>query len=60
MEFTISKMNTSMPAYKNDGTIEYLTGYSFIDKFGHCFIIVYGESKRDYLKNKLTGDSENL
>lgn len=26
-----------------------LKGYSFIDEWGHCMIIVYGESKRDLM-----------
>lgn len=31
-----------------------LKGYSFIDKWGHCIIIVYGESKRDLIKKYLS------
>jgi len=26
-----------------------LKGYSFIDEWGHCMLIVYGESKRDLM-----------
>ena len=39
----------------DDGGNE-LTGYAFKDENGHCFIIIYGDKKRDlierYLKNK--------
>ena len=30
-----------------------INGYAFIDECGHCIIIVYGESKRDLIKNYL-------
>ena len=30
-----------------------LKGYSFIDEWGGCIIIVYGESKRDLIKKYL-------
>ncbi len=31
-----------------------LQGYSFIDEWGHCIIIVYGESKRDLIIKMLS------
>lgn len=30
-----------------------VNGYAFIDETGRCFIIVYGESKRDFIKKYL-------
>jgi len=44
MTYTISTMPTK---------IANSTGYSFIDQYGHCFIIVYGKTKRDLLIKKL-------
>ena len=29
------------------------TGYAFLDSFGHCVIIAYGESKRDDVERYL-------
>lgn len=31
-------------------------GYAFVDKFGHCIIITYGENKRDLMIKYLTED----
>ena len=30
-------------------------GYAFLDRFGHCVIIAYGESKRDDVAAYLEG-----
>jgi hypothetical protein len=48
MNYTISKLESKII---DNNT--YLTGYSFIDELGHCFMIVYGESKRDELDRYL-------
>ena len=32
-----------------------LQGYSFVNEFGHCLVIVYGESRRDEVKELLEG-----
>jgi len=37
-----------------------LNGYAFIDKWGHCIIIVYGEKKRDLLSEYLSEKIDNV
>ena len=44
-----------MPVISDNKVTGYLTGYAFIDEFNHCIIIVYGENKRDLVKDKLKG-----
>lgn len=51
--YTISEMTAKTPTTVNGKVTEYLTGYAFMDEFKHCFIIVYGENKRDFVINKL-------
>lgn len=56
MEYTITKSKEKITFTEDKKDVE-LYGYSFIDKFGHCIMIVYGENKRDitskYLSNTL-------
>lgn len=49
MEYTIQKMR--MVLIIDDKP---LIGYAFIDKWGHCIIIVYGERKKELLKEHLS------
>lgn len=44
MKFTISKMESKSPIINND-IVELVNGYSFIDEFNHCIIVVYGEKE---------------
>lgn len=54
MKHTIEKMDTKI-SFENDKKKDVLlTGYSFIDEMGHCFIIVYGERKRDLIVEYLS------
>lgn len=48
MEFTIEKTKNTLIVDEKE-----YNGYAFIDEMNKCFIIVYGESKRDLLKNIL-------
>ena len=48
MKYTIQTMETILVFDDKE-----LKGYSFIDEWGHCIIIVYGESKRDLIKKYL-------
>lgn len=55
MKHTIEKMKEKLTILIENKLISY-DGYAFIDEFGGCIIIVYGENKRDamseYLNNK--------
>lgn len=53
MEHTIHNMNHKLNLYEGEKLIASLNGYAFYDKWGHCIIIVYGESKRDALSEYL-------
>lgn len=50
-------MTNKFNYYEGKKFIASYNGYAFIDKMGHCIIIVYGEGKRDslakYLKETL-------
>ena len=46
MEYSIKNFQP-LRILNDDKSIIILNGYAFIDKFGYCIIIVYGESKRD-------------
>lgn len=52
MEYTITTME-----YKPIVNDKEYIGYTFIDKYGCCIIIVYGENKRDLMINYLDGKS---
>jgi hypothetical protein len=47
MEYTIK--NIKPKTFEDKQTKKQITqnGYAFLDKFGCCIIIVYGESRRD-------------
>lgn len=50
MKLFIEPMKEPMSWQENKITIK-LNGYAFVDEFGRCHIIVYGEGLRDaYLK----------
>jgi len=49
MKYTIQIMKTILSFDDKK-----LKGYAFIDEWGHCIIIVYGESKRDLIKKYLS------
>ena len=57
MKYTIQKMTRTL-LFLETNTI--LNGYSFTDEFGKCFIIVYGEGKRDSMKKYLEDPSDKL
>ena len=52
MKFTIRNMSQPFVFFENKKKIS-LNGYAFLDEFGKCFIIVYGEGRRDSVKNYL-------
>ena len=46
MEYTIKNFQP-LRILNDDKSFTVLNGFAFIDKFGSCIIIVYGESKKD-------------
>lgn len=46
MNYTIKKINNELGE-----------GYLFLDEYNHCFIIVYGKSKKDILIKYFAGSS---
>lgn len=52
MKYTIEKMTTILMVDDKP-----LNGYAFIDEWGHCIIIVYGENKRDLIINLLSSSN---
>jgi hypothetical protein len=46
-------MKHVLTVFNDDRKLISLNGYAFIDENNKCFIIVYGESKRDLLSKYL-------
>ena len=54
MKYTIQKMSQVIK-YQDDNKIwVILNGYAFLDEDGGCFIITYGEGRRDSISNYLS------
>ena len=52
-------MDTPFIFFENKKKIV-LNGYAFIDEFGKCIIIVFGEGRRDSMKNYFDGPTDEL
>lgn len=37
-----------------------MQGYAFLDKFGGCIIITWGENRRDFLIKQLNSENNSL
>jgi len=59
MEHTIEKLKEKLTIVIDNKTVSY-TGYAFIDKCGHCIIIVYGENRRDAMSEYLNSEGDPL
>jgi hypothetical protein len=59
MKHTIEKMKHKLEYLDGKSSIS-LNGYSFIDEFGGCIIIVYGEGRRDAMSKYLTEEGDLL
>jgi hypothetical protein len=46
--------------YTEGKSVISLNGYAFMDEYGCCIIIVYGENKRDAMSKYLTEDGDLL
>ncbi len=53
MTHTVKKMKQPLLFIDNEGNKTSLYGYVFLDEFGHCIIIVYGEDRRDLISEYL-------
>ena len=60
MKFTIEKLKHKFEFLENNHTFVSLNGYAFIDEFGGCIIIVYGEGRRDAMSKYLNDDGDLL
>jgi len=60
MKHTIQKMNEKLILYEGNKLVASLNGYAFIDDWGHCIIIVYGERNRDTLSQYLSEKIHNV
>jgi hypothetical protein len=46
MFFTVKKMENRVAFVNENKKPVKLNGYAFLDEFGHCIIIVYGEARK--------------
>jgi hypothetical protein len=60
MKHTIEKMKEKLTIQIDRKTLVSYNGYAFIDEFGSCIIIVYGENRRDMMSEYLTNDGDLL
>jgi hypothetical protein len=54
MKFTIEKMKTPLTFLDDKKKEIVLNGYAFINEYGHCIIITYGEGYRDLMSKYLS------
>lgn len=59
MKYRIHNMSEPFVFYENKKKIS-LNGYAFLDEFGKCFIIVYGEGRKNTLKKYLEDPADEL
>jgi hypothetical protein len=60
MKHTTEKMNHKLTFLDDNKKAIVTNGYAFIDEFGCCIIIVYGEGRRDAMSKYLTEDGDVL
>lgn len=53
MEFVITDMNHRLEFLDENKKKRVYNAYAFMDKSGHCIIIVYGERRRDQMAEYL-------
>jgi hypothetical protein len=53
MKYTIKKMTGKLSVLIDNKHWVSYNGYAFLDEFGHCIIIAYGEDKRDIIAKYL-------
>jgi len=60
MNYTIKKLPTKLTFIDDQKKVVSLNGYAFIDEWGHCIIIVYGEGRCDSMSKYLSGDTDEV
>jgi len=60
MKYTIHKMNQVLRYQDENKKWISLNGYAFMDECERCFIIVYGEGRRDSMAKYLSGPTDEL
>lgn len=60
MEHKIQKMKEVLRYQDENKKWISLNGYAFIDKCGHCIMIVYGENRRDSFSEYLNNNDDPL
>lgn len=60
MEFTIERMEQNWSYLDEQRNLVSQPGFAFIDKLGHCIIIVYGEGRKNHMEKHLSGDTNEL
>jgi hypothetical protein len=60
MKHMIVKMKNPLVFLDENRKVITNNGYAFIDEFGGCIIIVYGEGRRDGMSKYLTEDGDIL
>jgi len=58
MKHTIEKMDHPLIIIDDNKKKISFNGYAFMDEFGSCTIIVYGEGRRDEMSKYLDGDDD--
>lgn len=59
MQHTIEKM-PPLEIVDDKGNLIKINGYAFMDEYGSCIIIVYGEGRRDAMSKYLNSESDPL
>lgn len=59
MKHTIQNMKEPLIYFENKKEVK-MIGYAFIDECGRCFMIVYGEGRRDAMKQYLSEPTDEL
>ena len=58
MKYTIEPMDPWK--FEENGKIVSLNGFAFMDEYGKCIVIVYGERRRDAMKKYFDSDTNEL
>jgi hypothetical protein len=59
MPYTIEKMKNNLEYIEGNSLIS-LNGYAFIDEFGRCIIIVYGENNKSRMSSYFDDEINNI
>jgi hypothetical protein len=60
MIHTIEKLKEPLTFVDDHKKTISVNGYAFMDEFGRCIIMVYGEGRRDSMSKYLSGDTDEL